>query len=332
MASFLVVDDEASARSTLALVLKTQQHGVVEADGVSAAATHLRRQVFDMVITDLRMADGDGLEVIRETRRSCPMAEVILLTAYADWESAKEAIRLGARDYFEKSGEPELLLERINLLLRERRLDPAGPPLADILTATAALEGVRACVTVLFADLRDSMAILAGRSLDEARRTLDDVIEIMQDAVHRQGGTVNQVMGDGVMALFGAPIACDDHATRACAAATAMHQAIAGYTAARCGSHGAELHIRVGLSSGPVILRSVGGDVRRDYTAVGPATHLAARMEQLARPGTTLLTAETRDLADGRVCVVPRGLVPVKGLARPVEVVELLGFQELAGS
>ena len=139
------------------------------------------------------------------------------------------------------------------------------------------------------------------------------------EAVHRYEGTVNQVMGDGIMALFGAPVAHEDHAVRACYAALDLQAAIRRHAEEVRGRHGAAPQVRVGLNSGEVVVRAIGSDLRMDYTAVGQTTHLAARMEQLASPGTTLLTADTLRLAEGYVEVAPRGAVPVKRLEAPVE-------------
>src|SRR6186713_2773192 len=168
-----------------------------------------------------------------------------------------------------------------------------------ILTSKAALEGERKQVTVLFADLKGSMELLADRDPEEARKLLDPVLERMMEAVHHYEGTVNQVMGDGIMALFGAPLAHEDHAVRACYAALRMQEAIRRYTDEVRHSHGIEVRIRVGINSGEVVVRTIGSDLRMDYTAVGQTTHLAARMEQLATPGTVRLTANTLALAEG---------------------------------
>jgi len=194
-----------------------------------------------------------------------------------------------------------------------------------ILTSRSALEGERKQVTVLFADLKGSMELLADRDPEEARQLLDPVLERMMTAVHRYEGTVNQVLGDGIMALFGAPIVHEDHAVRACYAALAMQEAIQRYSADVRRTHGLEVQIRVGLNSGAVVVRSIGNDLHMDYSAIGQTTHLAARMEQLALPGTIRLTAETIRLAEGFIQVKALGPVPVKGLAEPVEVCELLG-------
>jgi class 3 adenylate cyclase/tetratricopeptide (TPR) repeat protein len=194
-----------------------------------------------------------------------------------------------------------------------------------ILTSKSALEGERKQVTVLFADLKGSMEMLADRDPEDARNILDPVLERMMEAVHRYEGTVNQVMGDGIMALFGAPLAHEDHALRACYAALRMQEAVQTYADEVFLSHGVSLQIRVGLNSGEVVVRAIGSDLRMDYTAVGQTTHLAARMEQMARPGSTLLTAATLGLVEGYVRVKPLGMVPVKGLAGPVEVYDLTG-------
>src|SRR6266446_4819700 len=173
------------------------------------------------------------------------------------------------------------------------------PYLAEkILTSRSALEGERKQVTVLFADLKGSMELLAERDPEDARQLLDPVLERMMEAVHRYEGTVNQVMGDGIMALFGAPIAHEDHAVRACYAALRMQESVKQYADEIRRTQGLTVQIRVGLNAGEVVVRTIGNDLHMDYSAVGQTTHLAARMEQLASPGSTLLTADTFRLAE----------------------------------
>ena len=195
-----------------------------------------------------------------------------------------------------------------------------------ILTSKAALEGERKQVTVLFADLKGSMELLADRDPEEARRLLDPVVERMMEAVHHYEGTVNQVMGDGIMALFGAPIGHEDHAVRGCYAAVRMQRAGRLYADEIQRAGGTPVQIRVGLNSGEVVVRAIGSDLHMDYTAVGQTTHLAARMEQMAKPGSALITGETLNLAEGYVQVRPLGAVPVKGLETPTPVYELTGI------
>src|SRR5467141_5304022 len=166
------------------------------------------------------------------------------------------------------------------------------------------------------------MELFADRDPEEARKILDPVLNHMMEAVHRYEGTVNQVMGDGIMALFGAPLAHEDHAVRGCYAALTMQAAMRRYAEDVRRSHGLEMQMRVGLNSGEVVVRAIGNDLHMDYSAVGQTTHLAARMEQLATPGSIRLTAATLRLVEGLVQVQALGPVPVKGLAEPVEVFE----------
>jgi predicted ATPase/class 3 adenylate cyclase len=194
-----------------------------------------------------------------------------------------------------------------------------------ILTFKGALEGERKQVTVLFADMKGSMELLADRDPEEARKILDPILEHMMEAVHRYEGTVNQVMGDGIMALFGAPLAHEDHAVRACYASLRMQEAVRKYAESIQRTEGLPVQIRVGLNSGEVVVRSIGSDLKMDYTAVGQTTHLAARMEQMAMPGSILMTADTLSLTEGFVQVKPLGPVNVKGLSDPVEAYEITG-------
>ncbi|HZP35367.1 MAG TPA: AAA family ATPase [Methylomirabilota bacterium] len=192
-------------------------------------------------------------------------------------------------------------------------------------TFKATLEGERKQVTVLFADVKGSMELLADRDPEDARRLLDPVLEHMMEAVRRYGGTVNQVMGDGIMALFGAPLADEDHAIRACYAALRIHETLRWYGDQEWSPSGVPVSIRVGLNSGEVVVRSIGSDIHMDYTAIGQTTHLAHRMEQAAPPGSTYLTANTLRLVEGRVEAQSLGPMPIKGLLEPVEVYELTG-------
>jgi class 3 adenylate cyclase/tetratricopeptide (TPR) repeat protein len=194
-----------------------------------------------------------------------------------------------------------------------------------ILTSRAALEGERKQVTALFADLKGSMELFADRDPEEARKFLDPVIERMMAAVHRFEGTVNHVLGDGIVALFGAPLAHEDHAVRACYAALRMQETVKRYAESVRRSEGIPIQIRVGLNSGEVVVRSIGSDLRMDYTVVGQSTNVAARMEQSAMAGSILVSATTMKLAEGYFEARPLGPMKVKGLELPIEVFELTG-------
>jgi class 3 adenylate cyclase/tetratricopeptide (TPR) repeat protein len=219
------------------------------------------------------------------------------------------------------------------LAVTAQRFKPAGharqPVPAEPIGRTsrgAIPEGERKQVTVLFADLKGSLELLADRDPEDARRLIQPILERMICAVHRYDGTVNQVLGDGVMALFGAPVAHEDHALHACHAALEIHSEIRSYGEELRRSHGLPLiQVRIGLNSGEAVVGVIGNDVRTEYTAVGQTTYLAARMEQLASPGATLLTGATLQMVDGYVSVRPHGPMQVKGMRDPVEVYELTG-------
>src|SRR5262245_17596041 len=194
-----------------------------------------------------------------------------------------------------------------------------------ILASRPSLEGERKQVTVLFADIRDSMKLIENRDPEEAQKIIDPVLHLMMDAVHRYEGTVNQVLGDGIMALFGAPLAHEDHAVRACYAALAMQDEIRRHREKMGQSDELGLQIGIGLNSGEVVVRSIGNDLNIDYSALGHTTHLAARMEELASAGSILMAAATLREVEGFVEVKSLGAVQVKGVSRPIDAYELLG-------
>jgi class 3 adenylate cyclase/tetratricopeptide (TPR) repeat protein len=193
----------------------------------------------------------------------------------------------------------------------------------QILTSKAAMEGERKLVTVLVADLKGSMQLFEDRDPEEARRILDPVIDTMMDAVHHYEGTVNHVLGDGIVAIFGAPVAHEDHAIRACYAALRMQEKVRLYSESTRLREGIPVQIRVGLNSGVVVVRSIGNDLRMDYTVVGQTTNIAARMEQMAAPGTILISADTMAIVEGFVESKSLGTLNVKGLSHPIEVFEV---------
>src|SRR5262249_24281430 len=145
-----------------------------------------------------------------------------------------------------------------------------------IVTARPTLESERKQVTVLFADLKDSTELIRGLDPEAAQQLLDPPIHLMMEPVDRFEGTANTMVGDGHMVLFGAPIAHEDHALRACYAALGMQAAMRVYTEDVRRTGGAELRMRVGLNSGEVVVRAIGNELHMDYSAVGETTHLAA--------------------------------------------------------
>jgi class 3 adenylate cyclase/tetratricopeptide (TPR) repeat protein len=206
---------------------------------------------------------------------------------------------------------------------RSMALKPPTPRhLAErILTARAEVEGERKQVSVLFADITGSLELIYGRDPESAQAILNPVLEQMIEAVHYYEGTVNRLLGDGIMAIFGAPLAHEDHAVRACYAAL-MIQESAAELADRAEQ---PLKIRVGINSGEIVVCAISKDLDMEYTVVGETAHLAARMEQMARPGSILTTTKTIRLAEGYITSRSLGPMPIKGLAEPEEVHELIG-------
>ncbi len=202
----------------------------------------------------------------------------------------------------------------------------APPHLAEKVSALRDLTpGERKHVTVLFADIQGSTQLIRDLDPEDADQAMTPAVQVMMDAVHRFEGTVTHVQGDGIMAMFGAPIALEDHGLRACYAALAIQRAISGLAAQRGVAAATGVRVRVGLHSGEVLVRSIGDDLSMNYDAVGLTAHLAARMEQTAAAGSILMTGETLRLVAGFVKVEPLGPQAVKGLDEPVEAFRLDG-------
>ena len=189
-----------------------------------------------------------------------------------------------------------------------------------VLTTRSALEGERKQVTVLFGDIANSSHLAQQLDPEIMHQLLDQVLRLMAGAVHRYEGTVNQYLGDGLMALFGAPVALEDHAFRAVQAALTIQETIGGYSTRFQRDHGVEVHIRLGLNTGLVVVGRIGDDLRMDYTAVGNTTHLASRMQTLAEPGTILITDAVHRLVGEYVRSETLGPVEVKGQRESVQV------------
>ena len=218
----------------------------------------------------------------------------------------------------------------LNGLIHPPALDYAEPQsytpkyLAEkILKTRSSIEGERKIVTVFFADVANFTSLAEKLDPEDAHSIMDGAFQILMENIHRFEGTINQFTGDGVMALFGAPVAHEDHAQRACHAALAIQSAVTAYGDKIKADHGHDFKMRIGLNSGPVIVGAIGDDLRMDYTAVGDTTNLAARMESMAQPGTILGTGYTHKLARDFFQFESLGKVEVKGKEEPVDAYEL---------
>jgi class 3 adenylate cyclase len=198
-----------------------------------------------------------------------------------------------------------------------------------ILTTRSTIEGERKIVTVLFADVADYTSISEKLDPEEVHQIMDGCFKILMDEIHKYEGTINQFTGDGVMALFGAPVAHEDHAQRGCYAALSIQKVIEEYGEKIKKDFGVEFRMRIGINSGPVIVGSIGDDLRMDYTAVGDTSNLASRIENMAGPGTSLVSKHTNRLARDYFEFAALGKLEVKGKKEPQEIFELIKTGEV---
>ncbi|MGD8975685.1 MAG: adenylate/guanylate cyclase domain-containing protein, partial [Desulfobacterales bacterium] len=192
------------------------------------------------------------------------------------------------------------------------------------------LEGERKLVTVLFADVANYTELAEKLDPEEVHQIMDGCFKILMDEIHRYEGTINQFTGDGVMALFGAPVAHEDHAQRACHSALSIQNAIRNYSEKVSKDCGADFQMRIGINSGPVIVGSIGDDLRMDYTAIGDTTNLASRMESLTEPGSILVSDNTHKLVGYFFEFEPLGKIQIKGKDQPQEAYKLIRATDVA--
>jgi class 3 adenylate cyclase/tetratricopeptide (TPR) repeat protein len=203
--------------------------------------------------------------------------------------------------------------------------------LADkILTTRSSLEGERKLVTVLFADVANFTTMAENLDPEDVHQIMDGCFKILIDEIHNYEGTINQFTGDGVMAIFGAPVAHEDHAQRACYAALSIQRALLdNYSGKIMRKYGVEFKMRIGLNSGPVVVGAIGDDLRMDYTAVGDTTNLASRIESRAEPGRILISGATHNLTKDFFEFQSSGKIEIKGKERPQEVYKLIKAGEI---
>jgi adenylate cyclase len=340
----LVVDDDRVNRTLLARTLQALGHAVVTAENGSQALELLHVQEPDVVLLDILMPVMDGMTVLERIRADPALraVPVIMISALEDFDSVIRCIELGAEDYLPKPFDPVLLRARIRAGLDKRRLQRlerarVRDVFARFLPETMVdevlsradgdlrLGGVRLVSTVLFADLRSFTSFAERTSPDEVIAVLNRYFGEMSDAVLDNGGTLLAFLGDGLIAVFGAPLECDDHADRALAASREMLRVrlprFNGW--AREQGYGDGFRMGIGMSSGPVMSGNVGSERRLEYTAIGDTVNTAARIEALTKElgHPVLLSEATLDL----LTVPPRDLVyvdevTVRGRTAPTRV------------
>ncbi|MDB4443906.1 AAA family ATPase, partial [bacterium] len=198
-----------------------------------------------------------------------------------------------------------------------------------ILTTRSSIEGERKLVTVLFADVANFTGISEKLDPEDVHQIMDGCFKILMDEIHKYEGTINQFTGDGVMALFGAPLSHEDHGQRACYASLAIQGTMKAYGEKTNRHHGVDFKMRIGLNSGSVVVGAIGDDLRMDYTAIGDTTNLAARMESMAEPSSVLVSRNTFRLVREYFDLKSLGKVQVKGKSDAQEVYQLVGTSKV---
>jgi adenylate cyclase len=328
------IDDSELALALIGEALTSQGYEVTTFTDPFLALEQLDVLKPDLVITDLDMPGLDGGEVCRRLKASPTSAIPVIILSAHDAELLKvKGLRDGADDYVSKSVSMQELGARVESVLRRTRETDRVRRLFARYTSDAVVEeilrsgdvvltGERREVTVLFADLRDFTAFAEARAPEEVMRFLNDVLGRLADVVLLRGGTLDKFLGDGLMAMWGAPVRRDDDLQQAVAAARAMHAAMAEFNLTR--PDGPHFDLGVGVNTGPVLAGSLGNERRTDYTCIGDTVNVASRLCALAGPGETLLGEGTARGLDSR-SVEPLTPVKLKGKAHEVPLFRLLG-------
>jgi adenylate cyclase len=332
-ARILIVDDDAVNLRLLRLILRGEGYDVVEAVSGPEALAAVEGHRVDLILLDVMMPGLSGYEVCRRIRaaEANRFLPIVMVTALHDTGDRVRGLEAGADDFISKPFEEVELKARVRSLLRIKALHDqieqrsnllldalqraVSPAVAEQILADPDRYlhpgGVRCAATIMFGDLRGYTS-LAEESLPfEAMAILNTYLARMIEVIYRHGGTVNQLLGDGVMALFGAPIGHSDHARRAVAAALELQQAVGWIQLEHAPA--VRLQMGIGINTGEVVVGHIGSELRMDYTAVGDAVNLAARFEQNAGPGQVLITHATYEQIAPHFEVLPIGTLRVKG-------------------
>ncbi len=332
--TILLADDNRMNRLLLGRSLEQQGHTVVFAEHGRDALDLLRQQRFDVLLLDVLMPELDGFGVLEELKGDFHLRDipVIMTSALDELESVVRCVEMGAEDYLTKPINPVLLIARINASLEKKRLRDQQRELIskfatkevadDLLTSGFSLGGKHVDATAMFCDIRSFTSIAEAREPDETIELLNDYYLLMMDAIGGEGGIVNQMVGDGLMAIFGAPLPREDHRVRAVLAARQMVELIRLFNAEQAAQGKVEIQIGIGIASGRVIAGYTGTQHRATYTCVGDTVNIAARLEaQTKEVGRLILIDEnTRAGLDDGIIVEAQGELPLKGKRRPVKV------------
>ncbi|MDD2901383.1 MAG: adenylate/guanylate cyclase domain-containing protein [Syntrophales bacterium] len=330
----LVVDDNRMNRLMLARGLEKQGHRVAFAEHGRQALEMLAEEDFDLVLLDIEMPEMNGYQVLERLAADVRWRElpVIMISAVEEIDSVVRCIEMGAEDYLNKPFNPVLLKARVDASLEKKRLRDeqralfrkfASDEVADeLLNSGFSLGGRLVEATVLFSDIRSFTTIAESQLPQDTIELLNDYFSLMFEVIANEGGIVNQMIGDGLMCIFGAPLPLEDHRQRAVRAALQMMELIRGFNEEQVRLNRVQIRIGIGIASGVMVAGYVGTQQRATYTCVGDTVNLAARLEAHTKVvGEPILIEENTCQGLGRqIEVVPQGEVRLKGKTKAVKV------------
>ncbi len=340
-ARLLVADDNKVNRLLLGRTLELQGHQVSSADNGRRALEMLRSERFDLLLLDLEMPELDGFALLEIVATDAALREVpvIVTSSLEGVAHVARCIELGADDYLHKPVNPVLLKARVSSSLEKKRLRDQQKALMerfatsavaqDVAASGFALGGKRVVATVMFTDIRGFTTLVEQQGPEETIELLNTWYTLMFDAIGGQGGVVNQMIGDGLMAIFGAPMPVPEAAggapLAAVRAALDMQEMVTLFNAERQAMGQAPIAIGIGIATGDVIAGYTGTQQRATYTCVGDTVNLAARLEGHTKVAgrTVLMDGATQAALEGRVATVPLGEVALKGKQQTVAVFAL---------
>jgi class 3 adenylate cyclase len=330
----LIADDNRVNQLLLGRGLEQQGHTVVFAEHGREALELLRRDSCDLMLLDVLMPVLDGYQVLAELKAEPHLRDipVIMTSSLDELDSVVKCVEMGAEDYLAKPINPVLLNARINASLEKKRLRDQQRELIskfatrevaeDLMTSGFSLGGKHVVATALFCDIRSFTAIAEAREPAETIELLNDYYTLMMDAINGEGGIVNQMVGDGLMAIFGAPLPREDHRERAVVAALRMVELIRLFNDEQAARDKAQIQIGIGIASGPVVAGYTGTQDRATYTCVGDTVNVAARLEShtkvVNRP--ILINENTRRGLADEIVVEAHGELALKGKTQAIEV------------
>ena len=333
-ARLLVVDDNKVNRLLLTRSLELQGHGVDSAENGRVALEMLRRGGFDLVLLDMEMPEMDGFAVLEQMMRDLQLRDlpVIVTSSLEGIDNIVRCIELGAEDYLTKPVNPVMLKARIGASLEKKRLRDqqkelvrrfATPEVAqDLQKSGFTLGGKRVRATVMFCDIRSFTPLAESQPPEETIDLLNTYYTLMFDAISGQGGVVSQIAGDGLMAIFGAPLPLHDHCGAAVRAALEMIELMEMFNRERATAAKPQIRIGIGIATGDMVAGYTGTNDRATYTCIGDTVNVAARLEEHTKIAACaiLIDDATRAGIDASIAVDPLGPVSIRGRVQAVGV------------